>query len=349
MQHRIDLLHDTLPYSRSPYQYAAEDRQFLQTQVKKLLCQGSISEHGLLRPGGSPNSLRKLGLRPHVIRHPGIWPDGVRVDEVQHRDDYAQKGSFATFATVACATIIFLILVSALITLFAMGYGSTYVTETTDTAEPKVIFRSDDVDIRVLSPNTPATPRNHVVTATSVDCDVLFSSFHHLDRPIIRGLEWTLDGVVPYKHFILSLLCSPGSQLCGRGDRHEPISNSASADPNGHTEQVRVPVLVIGATALRACDRIANAGGTSQDENGQVGSAQEPHHVTTQKKKQEQEADAAKERNRHLDTMTLEEIHDQLQQSEKMLATFKEENHKLLMQLKKALHEEETRERALGE
>ncbi|KAH7933744.1 hypothetical protein HPB49_016698 [Dermacentor silvarum] len=47
------------------------------------------------------------------------------------------RGSFATFATVACATIIFLILVSALITLFAMGYGSTYVTETTDTAEPK--------------------------------------------------------------------------------------------------------------------------------------------------------------------------------------------------------------------
>ncbi|KAH7936831.1 hypothetical protein HPB49_005677 [Dermacentor silvarum] len=44
--HRIDLLHDTLPYSRSPYQYAAEDRQFLQTQVKKLPCQGSISEHG---------------------------------------------------------------------------------------------------------------------------------------------------------------------------------------------------------------------------------------------------------------------------------------------------------------
>lgn len=158
MQHRIDLLHDTLPYSRSPYQYAAEDRQFLQTQVKKLPCQGSISEHGSLRPGGSPNSLRKLGLRPHVIRHPGIWPDGVRVDEVQHRYDYAQKGSFLTFATVACATIIFLILVSALITLFAMGYGFTYVTETTDTAEPKVIFRSGDVDIRVLSPNTPATP-----------------------------------------------------------------------------------------------------------------------------------------------------------------------------------------------
>ncbi|XP_049523126.1 uncharacterized protein LOC125945422 [Dermacentor silvarum] len=120
--------------------------------------QGSISEHGLLRSSGSPNS-----LRPHVIRHHGIWPDGVRsdgvrVDDGQHRDDYPQRRSFAAFATVVCATIIFLILVSALITLFAMGYGSSYVTETTETTELGVIFRSGDVDIRVLSTTTRATP-----------------------------------------------------------------------------------------------------------------------------------------------------------------------------------------------
>ncbi|XP_037568230.1 uncharacterized protein LOC119449117 [Dermacentor silvarum] len=42
-KHRIDLLPDALPYSRSPYRYATEDKQFLETQVKKLLHQAVSS------------------------------------------------------------------------------------------------------------------------------------------------------------------------------------------------------------------------------------------------------------------------------------------------------------------
>ncbi|XP_042149026.1 uncharacterized protein LOC121837496 [Ixodes scapularis] len=42
MQHRIDLLPNALPYSRSPYRYAPEDRRFLEKQIKKLLDQGVI-------------------------------------------------------------------------------------------------------------------------------------------------------------------------------------------------------------------------------------------------------------------------------------------------------------------
>ncbi|KAH9364087.1 hypothetical protein HPB48_012985 [Haemaphysalis longicornis] len=73
-----------------------------------------------------------------------------------------------------------------------------------------------------------------------------------------------------------------------------------------------------------------------------------------EKKKQEQEADAATERvrreqelKRRQDAMTLEEIRDQVQQSEKKLVTLKEEKHQLFMQLKKVLHEDDTRKRAL--
>ncbi|XP_070384403.1 uncharacterized protein [Dermacentor albipictus] len=41
-QHRIDLLPNTVPYSRSPYRYTLEDRQFLERQIKKLLAQNII-------------------------------------------------------------------------------------------------------------------------------------------------------------------------------------------------------------------------------------------------------------------------------------------------------------------
>ncbi|XP_064472525.1 uncharacterized protein LOC135386982 [Ornithodoros turicata] len=41
-QHRIDLLPNALPYSRSPYRYTTEDRQFIENQIKKLLNQGII-------------------------------------------------------------------------------------------------------------------------------------------------------------------------------------------------------------------------------------------------------------------------------------------------------------------
>ncbi|KAH8030815.1 hypothetical protein HPB51_011859 [Rhipicephalus microplus] len=80
------------------------------------------------------------------------------------------------------------------------------------------------------------------------------------------------------------------------------------------------------------------------------------NHIMRQreKKKQEQEADAATERvrrerelKRRQDAMTLEEIRDQVQQSEKKLVTLKEEKHQLFMQLKKVLHEDDTRKRAL--
>ncbi|KAL1415773.1 hypothetical protein MTO96_028909 [Rhipicephalus appendiculatus] len=80
------------------------------------------------------------------------------------------------------------------------------------------------------------------------------------------------------------------------------------------------------------------------------------NHIMRQreKKKQEQEADAATERvrrerelKRRQDAMTLEEIRDQVQQSEKKLATLKDEKHQLFMQLKKVLHEDDTRKRAL--
>lgn len=37
IQHRIDLLPNTVPYSRSPYNYTLEDGQFLERQIKKLL------------------------------------------------------------------------------------------------------------------------------------------------------------------------------------------------------------------------------------------------------------------------------------------------------------------------
>nr|XP_050050590.1 G protein pathway suppressor 2-like [Dermacentor andersoni] len=73
-----------------------------------------------------------------------------------------------------------------------------------------------------------------------------------------------------------------------------------------------------------------------------------------EKQKQEQEADAATERvgglresKRRLDEMTLEEVRDQLQQEEKKLVTLKEEKHKLFVQLKKVLQEDDARKRAL--
>ncbi|XP_064486189.1 G protein pathway suppressor 2-like [Ornithodoros turicata] len=73
-----------------------------------------------------------------------------------------------------------------------------------------------------------------------------------------------------------------------------------------------------------------------------------------EKKKQEQEADAATERvrreqeqKRKQDAMTLEEIKDQVQQSEKKLKDLKDEKHQLFLQLKKVLHEDDTRRRAL--
>lgn len=72
-----------------------------------------------------------------------------------------------------------------------------------------------------------------------------------------------------------------------------------------------------------------------------------------ERKKQEQEADEAIERlrreqeqKRKQDQMTLEEIKDQVVQSEKKLKDLKDEKHKLFMQLKKVLHEDETRRRA---
>ncbi|CAN8025955.1 hypothetical protein HPB47_025727 [Ixodes persulcatus] len=80
------------------------------------------------------------------------------------------------------------------------------------------------------------------------------------------------------------------------------------------------------------------------------------NHIMRQreKKKQEQEADAATERvrreqeqKRRQDAMTLEEIKDQVQQSEQRLHNLKEEKHQLFMQLKKVLHEDDTRRRAL--
>ncbi|KAH8028189.1 hypothetical protein HPB51_014144 [Rhipicephalus microplus] len=73
-----------------------------------------------------------------------------------------------------------------------------------------------------------------------------------------------------------------------------------------------------------------------------------------ERKKQEQEADEAIERlrreqelKRKQDAMTLEEIKDQVTQSEKKLKELKEEKHQLFMQLKKVLHEDDTRRRAL--
>ncbi|XP_064483942.1 G protein pathway suppressor 2-like [Ornithodoros turicata] len=73
-----------------------------------------------------------------------------------------------------------------------------------------------------------------------------------------------------------------------------------------------------------------------------------------ERKKQEQEADEAIERlrreqeqKRKQDQMTLEEIKDQVVQSEKKLKELKDEKHQLFMQLKKVLHEDETRRRAL--
>lgn len=73
-----------------------------------------------------------------------------------------------------------------------------------------------------------------------------------------------------------------------------------------------------------------------------------------ERKKQEQEADEAIERlrreqelKRKQDAMTLEEIKDQVTQSEKKLKELKDEKHQLFMQLKKVLHEDDTRRRAL--
>lgn len=73
-----------------------------------------------------------------------------------------------------------------------------------------------------------------------------------------------------------------------------------------------------------------------------------------ERKKQEQEADEAIERlrreqelKRKQDAMTLEEIKDQVSQSEKKLKELKDEKHQLFMQLKKVLHEDDTRRRAL--
>ncbi|XP_065284615.1 G protein pathway suppressor 2-like [Dermacentor albipictus] len=73
-----------------------------------------------------------------------------------------------------------------------------------------------------------------------------------------------------------------------------------------------------------------------------------------EKQKQEQEADAATERGRSereskrpQDEMTLEQVRDELQQSEKKLATLKEEKHKLFVQLKKVLQEDDARKRGL--
>nr|XP_050029499.1 uncharacterized protein LOC126525611 [Dermacentor andersoni] len=63
-----------------------------------------------------------------------------------------------------------------------------------------------------------------------------------------------------------------------------------------------------------------------------------------EKSKQEREADAATERvrgerepKRRQDAMTLEEVRDQLQQSEKQLVTLKEEKHRLCAQLSNVL------------
>ncbi|KAH7936565.1 hypothetical protein HPB49_001419 [Dermacentor silvarum] len=81
-------------------------------------------------------------------------------------------------------------------------------------------------------------------------------------------------------------------------------------------------------------------------------------HIVRQreKQKQEQEAGVAKARvrrelelKRRQDAMTLQEIRDQVQQSEKKLVSLKEEKHQLFMQLKKVLNEESTRKRALME
>ncbi|XP_065284637.1 ezrin-like [Dermacentor albipictus] len=73
-----------------------------------------------------------------------------------------------------------------------------------------------------------------------------------------------------------------------------------------------------------------------------------------EKQKQEQEADAATERRRgerelkrRQDEMTLEEVREELQQMEKKLAALKEEKHKLFVQLKKVLQEDDARKRAL--
>ncbi|XP_065284638.1 uncharacterized protein [Dermacentor albipictus] len=73
-----------------------------------------------------------------------------------------------------------------------------------------------------------------------------------------------------------------------------------------------------------------------------------------EKQKQEQEADAATERRRGergskrpQDEMTLEEVREELQQMEKKLAALKEEKHKLFVQLKKVLQEDDARKRAL--
>lgn len=73
-----------------------------------------------------------------------------------------------------------------------------------------------------------------------------------------------------------------------------------------------------------------------------------------EKKKQEQEADAAIERlrreqemKRKQDAMTLEEIKEQLAQLEQKHSCLKEEKHQLFLQLKKVLHEDDNRRRAM--
>ncbi|XP_065284616.1 G protein pathway suppressor 2-like [Dermacentor albipictus] len=73
-----------------------------------------------------------------------------------------------------------------------------------------------------------------------------------------------------------------------------------------------------------------------------------------EKQKQEQETDAASERvrgprgsKRPQDEMTLEEVREELQQADKKLVTLKEEKHKLVVQLKKVLQEDDVRKRAL--
>ncbi|XP_065297956.1 hepatocyte growth factor-regulated tyrosine kinase substrate-like [Dermacentor albipictus] len=73
-----------------------------------------------------------------------------------------------------------------------------------------------------------------------------------------------------------------------------------------------------------------------------------------EKKKQEQEADAATERargerelKRRQVAMKLEEIRDQLQQAQKKLLMLKEEKHQLFAQLRKVLQEEDARKRPL--
>lgn len=72
-----------------------------------------------------------------------------------------------------------------------------------------------------------------------------------------------------------------------------------------------------------------------------------------EKKKQEQEQDAAIERlrreqehKREQDAMTLEEIKDQLARFERKLVELREEKHQLFSQLKKVLNEDENRRRA---